>query len=308
MAHFWFSVFSFYLFFLPLCSFACLLVYFCFLYAFSYSFSTCCRPQYHRRHRLHQPVKQSGMPHQVDNTHKHTYTHTQTHTHTHTHTHKHTHTHRQTLSLIVYRTVHQKQWEHTYLEYLPGQSSDLAGTNTNARNTRQHSHRTHSATGARGSLQSGLNQIISLHQRVPWCDFSLSSLTSWRGRLQHQGSCRSAHTVQRYKRYKQYNAPVHNTPVIQRNRYIALPTHTHTLLRDRRATTLSFRVSVSSSVGSQTTPIGAFLKYNTAGVDVNSFITLGTQPSFCGSDGLLSLTNSTCCTRGTPTPHIRVGG
>ena len=62
-------------------------------------------------------------------------------------------------------------------------------------------HRTQVATGAQGSPQPGFNQVIPLHQRAPWCDVSLSSLTSWRGKPLHQGSSRSAHAVQRYKQY-----------------------------------------------------------------------------------------------------------
>ena len=38
-----------------------------------------------------------------------------------------------------------------------------------------------------------VHQVISLHQRAPWCDVSLTSLISMRGRLLHQGS---SHTPQ----------------------------------------------------------------------------------------------------------------
>jgi hypothetical protein len=120
------------------------------------------------------------------------------------------------------------------LQILQRKLQHRPGSDTNTPNTQQHTDRTHSATGARGSLQPGFNQLIPLHQRAPWCDVSLTSLTSWRGKPLHQGSSRPVHAAQRYK---QYYAAVHSTPVTHRNRYIGLQrthalthahTHTHT--------------------------------------------------------------------------------
>ena len=129
-----------------------------------------------------------------------------------THTHTHTHT------LVVYNTVQYKQWVHTWsicqsnLQILQRKLQHRPGSDTNTPNTQQHTDRTHSATGARGSLQPGFNQVIPLHQRAPWCDVSLTSLTSWRGKPLHQGSSRSVHAAQRYKQY-----------------YAHTHTHTHTV-------------------------------------------------------------------------------
>ena len=95
------------------------------------------------------------------------------------------------------------------------------GPDTNTRNTQQHTDRTRSATRAQGSLQPGFNQVIPVHQRAPWCDVSLTSQTSWRGKPLHQGSSRSVHAAERYK---QYYAALRSTPVTHPNRYVALQT------------------------------------------------------------------------------------
>ena len=107
------------------------------------------------------------------------------------------------------------------LQILQRKLQHRPGSDTNTPNTQHHTDRTHSATGARGSLQPGFNQVIPLHQRAPWCDVSLTSLTSWRGKPLHQGSSHSVHAAQRYK---QYDAAVRSTPVTHRKRYIALQT------------------------------------------------------------------------------------
>ena len=99
------------------------------------------------------------------------------------------------------------------LQILQRKLQHRPGSDTNTPNTQQHTHRTHSATGARGSLQPGFTQVIPLHQRAPWCDVSLTLLTSWRGKPLHQGSSRSVHAAQRYKQC-----------------YAAVP-HTHTHVR-----------------------------------------------------------------------------
>ena len=86
---------------------------------------------------------------------RHTYTHTQTHT----------------LSLVVYNTVQYEKWVHTWsicqsnLQILQRKLQHRPGSDTNTRNTQQHTDRTHSVTGARGSLQPGFSQVIPLHQR-----------------------------------------------------------------------------------------------------------------------------------------------
>ena len=80
----------------------------------------------------------------------------------------HTHTH----TLVVYNTVQYKQWVHTWsicqsnLQILQRKLQHRPGSDTNTPNTQQHTDRTHSATGARGSLQPGFNQVIPLHQRA----------------------------------------------------------------------------------------------------------------------------------------------
>jgi hypothetical protein len=85
--------------------------------------------------------------------------------------------------LVVYNTVQYKQWVHTWnicqsnLQILQRKLQHRPGSDTNTPNTQQHTDRTHSATGARGSLQPGFNQVIPLHQRAPWCDVSLTSHT-----------------------------------------------------------------------------------------------------------------------------------
>ena len=130
----------------------------------------------------------------------------------HTHFAKHsttmvTHTHTHTHTLVVYNTVQYKQWVHTWsicqsnLQILQRRLQHRPVSDTDTPNTQQHTDRTHSATGARGSLQPGFNQVIPLHRRAPWCDVSLTSLTSWRGKPLHQGSSRSVHAAQRYKLY-----------------------------------------------------------------------------------------------------------
>ena len=82
---------------------------------------------------------------------------------------------------IQYSTI---QTVGAHLEYLQSTLQILQrklqhrpGSDTNTPNTQQHTDRTHSATGARGSLQPGFNQVIPLHQRAPSCDVSLTSLT-----------------------------------------------------------------------------------------------------------------------------------
>ena len=134
--------------------------------------------------------------------HTHTHTHRQTQIHTHRQTDRQTQIHTHTLSLVVYNTVQYKQWVHTwsicqsYLQILQHKLQRRPGPDTNTRNT-HNTDRIHSATGARGSLQPGFNQVIPLHQRAPWCDVSLTSLTSWSGKPLHQGSSHSvnaAHT------------------------------------------------------------------------------------------------------------------
>mmetsp|Transcript_80140 Transcript_80140/g.133899 ORF Transcript_80140/g.133899 Transcript_80140/m.133899 type:complete len:225 (-) Transcript_80140:70-744(-) len=94
-------------------------------------------------------------------------------------------------ALVVHSAVQYKQWVYTWsicqsnLQILQRKLQHRPGSDTNTPNTQQHTDRTHSATGARGSLQPGFNQVIPLHQRAPWCDVSLTSLISMRGRLLH---------------------------------------------------------------------------------------------------------------------------
>ena len=88
------------------------------------------------------------------------------------------HTRECTHTLVVYNTVQYKQWVHMWsicqsnLQILQCKLQHRPGPDTNTRNTQQHTDRTHSATGARGSLQTGFNQVIHLHQRAPWCDIA----------------------------------------------------------------------------------------------------------------------------------------
>ena len=121
-------------------------------------------------------------------------------------------------TLVVYNTVQYKQWVHTWsicqsnLQILQHNLQHRPGSVTNTPNTQQHTDRTHSAIGAQGSPQPGFNQVIPLHQRAPWCDVSLTPLTSWRGKPLHQGSSRSVHAAQRYKQYYAGTQHTCNTP------------------------------------------------------------------------------------------------
>ena len=146
-------------------------------------------------------------------------------------------------TLVVYNTVQYKQWVHTHALFHENRSAkeNFSHSKTDAlenrgcsqqqaihrqtgvepssdrnknelQKRRRRRHCTQQAIGGLGPLQLGFSQVIPLHQRAPWCDASLTSLTSLRGKPQHQRSSRSVDAPQRYKQYYTTLRNTSNTP------------------------------------------------------------------------------------------------
>ena len=109
---------------------------------------------------------------------------TRPHTHTCTHTHTHTRTH--TLKNNETRTGQEKRLRNMCKPCPGGLFQPSAGLTCG----KQQADNSKQTTGAwcSGPTATWVYQVISLHQRAPWCAVSLSSLTSTGGRPLHQGS------------------------------------------------------------------------------------------------------------------------
>ena len=109
--------------------------------------------------------------------------------HTGTRTQTHTHTHRHTLCYDQNRNAKQKN-SHSRADALEYRGCSQQLVVQTERGKAQPCH-THTASGKQnntdtmnrwcsGPLRLGFTQIITLHQRAPWCDVSLTLPTSWR--------------------------------------------------------------------------------------------------------------------------------
>ena len=84
--------------------------------------------------------------------------------------HMHAHTHMYAHTLVAHKTVQYKRWVH--VEYLPDRDNlqilqrKLQRRPEPDTNTHQHTDRNHSATGARGSLHPGFNQVLSISEHL----------------------------------------------------------------------------------------------------------------------------------------------